>query len=108
MSREVYERLVEEFPETSLEYLEGKDPAISVKADDLFEVAGLQGTGVEAKIVVVLDVDAAGSGLDVDLLVVSAVADIDVARGCDRFEGQIKPLAEAEVEGGDAEAEAAA
>lgn len=39
MSREVYERLVEEFPETSLEYLEGKDPAISVKADDLFEVA---------------------------------------------------------------------
>lgn len=39
MSREVYERLVEEFPETSLEYLEGKDPPISVKADDLFEVA---------------------------------------------------------------------
>jgi len=39
MSREVYERLVEEFPESSLEYLEEKDPAISVKADDLFEVA---------------------------------------------------------------------
>ena len=39
MSREVYERLVEEFPESPLEYLEGKDPAISVKADDLFNVA---------------------------------------------------------------------
>lgn len=39
MSREVYERLVEEFPESPLEYLEGKDPAISVKADDLFKVA---------------------------------------------------------------------
>ena len=37
MSREVYERLVEEFPESPLEYLEGKDPAISVKADDLFK-----------------------------------------------------------------------
>jgi NADH/F420H2 dehydrogenase subunit C len=39
MSREIYERLVEEFPRTSLEYLEGKDPAISVEPDDLFEVA---------------------------------------------------------------------
>ncbi len=39
MSREIYERLVEELPEASLEYLEGKDPAISVGADDLFEVA---------------------------------------------------------------------
>jgi NADH/F420H2 dehydrogenase subunit C len=39
LSREVYERLVEEFPESPLEYLEGKDPAISVKADDLFKVA---------------------------------------------------------------------
>jgi len=39
MSREVYERLVEEFPESPLEYLEGKDPAISVKADALFKVA---------------------------------------------------------------------
>jgi len=39
MSREVYERLVEEFPESSLEYLEERDPAISVKSDDLFEVA---------------------------------------------------------------------
>ena len=39
MSREVYERLVEELPEVSLEYLEGKDPAISVEADDLLEVA---------------------------------------------------------------------
>ncbi len=39
MSREVYERLVEEFPESSLEYLEGKDPAISVESDDLFRVA---------------------------------------------------------------------
>jgi len=38
MSREVYERLVQEFPESSLEYLEGKDPAILVNADDLFEV----------------------------------------------------------------------
>jgi len=39
MSREVYERLIEELPESSLEYLEGKDSAISVKADDLLEVA---------------------------------------------------------------------
>ena len=39
MSREIYERLVEELPEVSLEYLEGKDPAISVEADDLLEVA---------------------------------------------------------------------
>jgi len=39
MSREIYERLVEEFPEASLGYLEEKDPAISVEADDLFEVA---------------------------------------------------------------------
>ncbi|MFQ6001620.1 MAG: NADH-quinone oxidoreductase subunit C [Anaerolineae bacterium] len=39
MNKEVYERLVEELPEAPLEYLEGKDPAISVKADDLFEVA---------------------------------------------------------------------
>ena len=39
MSREIYERLVEELPEVSLEYLEGKDPAISVNAADLLEVA---------------------------------------------------------------------
>jgi len=39
MSKELYERLVEEFPEASFEYLEEKEPAISVKADDLFEVA---------------------------------------------------------------------
>jgi len=39
MSREVYARLVEEFPGSSLEYLEGKEPAISVKANDLFGVA---------------------------------------------------------------------
>lgn len=39
MSREVYERLVEEFPEASFDYLEEKDPAISVDAYDLFEVA---------------------------------------------------------------------
>jgi len=39
MSREVYERLVEEFPEAPLEYLEGKDPAILVKGEDLPKVA---------------------------------------------------------------------
>lgn len=39
MSREIYERLVEELSEVSLEYLEGKDPAISVNAADLLEVA---------------------------------------------------------------------
>jgi NADH/F420H2 dehydrogenase subunit C len=39
MNKEIYERLVQELPETSLEYLEGKDPAISIGADDLFEVA---------------------------------------------------------------------
>jgi len=39
LSREIYERLVEALPEASFEYLEEKDPAISVKTDDLFEVA---------------------------------------------------------------------
>jgi NADH/F420H2 dehydrogenase subunit C len=39
LSREIYERLVEGFSEVSLEYLEGKDPAISVNATDLLEVA---------------------------------------------------------------------
>jgi len=39
MSKEIYERLAKEFPESSLDYLEGKDPAISVNADDLFEMA---------------------------------------------------------------------
>lgn len=39
MSREVYERLVEEFPEAPMQYLEGKDPAILVRGEDLLIVA---------------------------------------------------------------------
>lgn len=40
MSQEIYERLQAQFPEAILEPLPGKDPAVSVKAEALFQVAG--------------------------------------------------------------------